>query len=137
MALTVTISQNELKRKADLAYDNKTYKVFLADNSTAALDAEDTATLWLAEELATSNGYAAVTGTITTASGAYDGTDARYEFPAITATFTASGAGFTYDTVVLRVGTEASVVGILVESPVITLLAGQSKTYSITLGEDD
>jgi hypothetical protein len=137
MALTVTISQAELKRKADLAYDNKTYKVFLADNSTAGLDAEDTATAWLAEELATSNGYAAVTGTITTGSGAYDGTDDRYEFPAITATFTASGTGFTYDTVVLRIGSEASVVGTLVEAPAITLLAGQSKTYTITLGEDD
>jgi hypothetical protein len=137
MAVTITFSQKELKRKADLAYDNKTYKVFLADNSTAALDAEDTATLWLAEELASTAGYAAVTGTITTASGAYDGTDARYEFPAITATFTATGAGFTYDTVVLRIASEASVAGILVESPAITLLAGQSKTYSITLGEDD
>jgi len=137
MALTVSISQAELKRKADLAYDNRAYRVFLADNSTAGLGLEDTATLWLAEELATSNGYAAVTGTITTASGAYDGVDDRYEFPAIAATFTASGTGFTYDTVVLRIGTEASVVGTLVESPAITLLAGQSKTYTITLGEDD
>ena len=137
MAVTITISQAELKRKADLAYDNKTYKVFLADNSTAALEAEDTATAWLAEELATSDGYAAVTGTITTGSGDYDAVDARYEFPAIVATFTASGTGFTYDTLVIRIASETSVAGILVESPAITLLAGQSKTYTITLGEDD
>lgn len=137
MAVTITFSQAELKRKADLAYDNKAYRVFLADNSVAGLDAEDTATAWLAEELASSNGYAAVTGTITTGSGAYDGTDDRYEFPVITATFTATGAGFTYDTVVLRIGSEASVVGTLVESPAVTLLAGQAKTYRITLGEDD
>jgi hypothetical protein len=136
MALTVTISQAELKRKADLAYDNKAYRVFLANN-TSSLTAESTASAWLAIELASSNGYAAVTGTIATGSGAYDGTDARYEFPAITANFTATGASFTYNTVVLRIATEASVAGILVESPAITLLAGQSKTYTITLGEDD
>jgi hypothetical protein len=136
MALTVSISQAELKRKADLAYDNKTYKVFLAVND-ASYTPETTATNWLTKELASSNGYAAVTGTIATGTGAYDETDDRYEFPAITATFTASGAGFTYDTVVIRIGSEASVVGILEEDPAITLLAGQSKTYSITLGEDD
>ena len=136
MALTVSISQQELKRKADLAYDNKTYKVFLALND-ASYTVETTAANWLTKELAVTAGYAAVTGTITTASGAYDNTDARYEFPAITATFTASGVGFTYDTVVIRIGSETYVVGVLVESPSITLLAGQSKTYSITLGEDD
>tara|TARA_R110000868_G_scaffold15547_3_gene70832 strand:- start:35 stop:445 length:411 start_codon:yes stop_codon:yes gene_type:complete len=136
MALTVSISQKELKRKADLAYDNKTYKVFLALND-ASYTAETTAANWLTKELAVTAGYAAVTGTITTASGAYDNTDARYEFPAITATFTASGVGFTYNTVVIRIGSETYVVGVLVESPSITLLAGQSKTYSITLGEDD
>ncbi len=137
MAVTITISQAELKRKADLAYDNKAYRVFLADNSTAALNAEDTATAWLAEELPASNGYAAITGTVTTGTGAYDAVDARYEFPAIVATFTATGTGFTYDTLVIRIGTEASVAGILVEAPAVTLLAGQSKTYTITLGEDD
>jgi hypothetical protein len=136
MAITVSISQAELKRKADLAYDSRTYRVFLANNN-ASYDANTSHTLWLTKELAASNGYAAVTGTITAASGAYDATDARYEFPAITATFTATGAGFSYNTVVLRIGTETSVVGILAESPAITLTAGQSKTYTITLGEDD
>jgi hypothetical protein len=136
MAVTITISQAELKRKADLAYDNKAYKVFLANNTTS-LTAESSASSWLSAELATANGYAAVTGTITTGSGAYDSGDARYEFPAIVATFTGASAGFTYNTVVLRIGTEASVVGILEESPSITLLAGQPKTYTIALGEDD
>jgi hypothetical protein len=136
VAATITISQGELKRKADLAYDNKAYKVFLANNSTS-LTAESTASAWLAIELATANGYAAVTGTIATGTGAYDGGDARYEFPPIVATFTGASAGFTYNTVVLRIGTETSVVGILEESPAVTLLAGQAKTYTITLGEDD
>lgn len=137
MAATITISQAELKRQGDLAYNNRAYKVFLADNSTAGLDAEDTAALWLAEELATANGYAAVTGTIAAGSGAYNATTARYEFPAIVAVFTATGTGFTYDTVVLRIGTETSIVGTLVEDPPITLLAGQAKTYRIIVGQND
>ena len=136
MALTITLSQEELKRKADLAYDNKAYRVFLVNNTTS-LTAESTATAWLAAELAASNGYAAVTGTIATGTGAWSVTNDRYEFPAIVATFTASGAGFTYNTVVVRIGTETYVVGILEEAPDITLLAGQSKTYTITLGSDD
>jgi hypothetical protein len=137
VAATITLSQAELKRRGDLAYNNRTYTVFLADNSTAGLDEEDTAALWLEEELATANGYAAVTGTIDNASGAYNATTARYEFPAIVAVFTATGTGFTYDTVVLRIGTSTSIVGTLVEDPPITLLAGQSKSYRIILGQDD
>lgn len=136
MAFTRTISQAELKRKSDLAYDGKTYKVFLADNDSG-LTPESTASAWLAEELPTSNGYAAVTGTVTTGSGAWDSGDGRYEFPAITATFTASGGSLTYNTVVLRIGTETSVAAIGVESPAITIPDGSSKTYTITLGTDD
>ncbi len=136
MAVSITLSQAELKRKADLAYNGRTYRVFLANNTTS-LTAESTASSWLGSELATANGYAAVTGTITTGTGAYDGVDERYEFPAIVATFTGASAGFTYNTVVLRIGTETSVVGILVETPSITLLAGQAKTYRITLGSND
>lgn len=136
MAVSITLSQAELKRKGDLAYNGRTYRVFLVNNTTS-LTPESTATAWLAAELAASNGYAAVTGTITSGSGAYDGTDGRYEFPAIVAAFTATGAGFSYNTVVVRIGTETSVVGTLVESPTITLLAGQVKTYRITLGADD
>ena len=136
MAVTITFSQQELKRKADLAYDNKAYRVFLADNTTS-LTAESTAANWLSSELATANGYAAVTGTITTGTGAYNGTTGRYEFPAIVATFTGASAGFNYNTVVVRIGSETYVVGILEEPLGITLLAGQSKTYRIILGSDD
>ena len=136
MAATITIGQAWLKRKADLAYDNKAYRVFLVNNTTS-LTAESTATAWLAAELAASNGYAAVTGTIATGTGAWSVTNDRYEFPAIVAVFTATGAGFEYNTVVVRIGTETSVVGILEESPPITLLAGQAKSYRITLGSDD
>lgn len=137
MAETISISQAWLKRKADLAYDGRAYRVFLANNSTAGLDNEDTASAWLAEELPSANGYAAATGTITSGSGAWNATNGRYEFPAIVATFTATGSGFAYDTVVLRIGTETAIVGTLVEDPAITLLAGQTKSYRIVLGQDD
>ena len=136
MAVSLTISQGEQKRVADLAYDNKTYKVFLANNTTS-LTAESTASAWLAIELASSNGYAAVTGTVATGTGAWDGTDGRYEFPPVIATFTATGAGYTYNSVVVRIGSEASVFGVGVESPSITLSAGQSQSYSITFGQND
>jgi hypothetical protein len=137
VAATITIGQAWLKRKADLAYDNKAYRVFLVDNSVAALDAEDTASAWLAEELPSSNGYAAVTGTITSGTGAWNATNDRYEFPAIVAVFECDSGSFEYDTVVLRIGTETAIVGILVEDPAITLLAGQAKSYRIVLGSDD
>jgi len=136
MAVTITFSRQELKRKADLAYDNKTYRVFLANNTTS-LTAESTATAWLGAELDSTNGYAAVTGTIATGTGAYNTTTERYEFPAIVATFTATGVGFSYTTVVVRIGTETYVVGIFDEPLGITLLPGQSKTYRIVLGSDD
>jgi hypothetical protein len=136
VADTITISQAWLKRKADLAYDGKTYRVFLVNNTTS-LTAESTASAWLAAELASANGYAAVTGTITTGSGAWNATNGRYEFPPIIAVFTGASAGFTYNTVVVRIGTETSVVGILEEDPAITLLAGQPKSYRIVLGSDD
>lgn len=136
MAATITLSQAWLKRKADLAYDGRTFRVFLVDNTTS-LTPESTASAWLAAELATANGYAAVTGTITTGSGAWNATNARYEFPPIVAVFTATGAGFTYNTVVVRIASETMVVGTLVESPAVTLLAGQAKSYRIVLGQDD
>lgn len=134
MAETITFSQAEQKRRGDLAYDGKTYRVFLVENG-GVLDAEDTASAWLAEELPAANGYAAVTGTITSGTGAWSGVNLRYEFPAIVASFTGDGTGFTYDTVVVRIGSETSVVGIIEESPPITLLPGQTQTYSITLGD--
>jgi hypothetical protein len=76
-----------------------------------------------------------VTGTIGT--GAWDAGDARYELPAITATFTSSGSGFSYDTICVRIGTETYLHSTVAESPSITLAAGQSKTYVITLVQDD
>ena len=57
--------------------------------------------------------------------------------PSITATFTSSSSGFSYDTICVRLGTETYLHSILIESPSITLAAGQAKSYVITLVVDD
>ena len=134
MAITLTISQNELQRQAALAFEGQTYEVFLANNS-GSLTANSTYAAWQAVELASANGYAPVTGTIGT--GAWSSAHARYELPAITATFTSSGSGLSYDTICVRLGTETYLHSILIESPSVTLAAGQAKSYVITLVQDD
>ena len=134
MAITLSISQYELQRQAALAFEGKVYEVFLATNS-GSLTANSTYAAWQAVEVAIANGYAPVSGAI--GIGAWDAGDARYELPAITATFTSSGSGFSYDTICVRIGTETYLHSTVAESPSITLAAGQSKTYVITLVQDD
>jgi hypothetical protein len=134
MALTTTISQKELERQAGLCLEGRAYEVFLALND-GSLTAQSTYSAWQALEVASANGYAPVTGTL--GSGTWDAGDARYELPSITATFTSSGSGFSYDTICLRIGTETYLHSIVVESPSVTLAAGQSKSYVITLVQDD
>ena len=134
MALTLSISQKELERQAALAFEGETYEVFLATNS-GSLTVNSTYAEWQAVEVASSNGYAPVTGTIGT--GAWDSGDARYELPSITATFTSTDSGFSYDTICVRIGTETYLHSIIAESPSITLAAGQAKSYVITLVQDD
>ena len=134
MALTLTISPKELERQAGLALDGKNYEVFLANN-TGGLTADSTAAAWKAVEVAAGNGYAAVTGT--TGTGAYVPGNGRVELPDITAAYTASGAGFAYNTVCLHFVGETYLHSISVEAPDITLAAGSSKTYVISLIQDD
>jgi hypothetical protein len=134
MAITQTISTRELLRQSSLVFDAKAYRVYLATNN-GSLTAESTHAAWTAVEVAGGTGYAAVTGTLGT--GVYQAGTGRVEVPAVTATFTATGAGFSYDTVVIRLGTETYVHSILVESPSITLAAGQSKTYTLTFAQND
>lgn len=134
MATTQTISTKELLRQSSLVFDAKAYRVYLATNN-GSLTADSTHAAWTAVEVAGGTGYAAVTGTLGT--GVYQAGTGRVEVPAVTATFTATGAGFSYDTVVIRLGTETYLHSILVESPSITLAAGQSKTYTLTFAQND
>ena len=132
MAVSVSIASKELERQAKLVFESKAYKVFLAVKG--ALTVDSTRADWELAEVS-GNGYAAVTGTI--AAGSYNTGQARYEMPSISATFTATGAGFNYDTVCVVVDGSAYLHSIVSESPTITLAAGQSKSYTLTLAQDD
>ena len=136
MAITTSISQAELARVAAAAYQGKTYRVSLAYNDTNGLTAQSTVAAWDALKLS-GDGYADITGTI--AAGSYDATDARYELPQITATFTANGDNWLYDTVyvVITSGGTSTLHSIIVESPAVTLIDTGSITYRITLATDD
>lgn len=132
MAITIAVSQKELERQAAAVFEGKGYEVFLG--TKGALTPESLVTDWKATS-PTGNGYAAVTGTVGT--GSYNVPNGRYQLPDITATFTASAAGFSYDTVCVVIDGATHLYGTITESPSITLTAGSSKTYTITLAQDD
>lgn len=134
MALTTTISQRELKRVAGLAYEGETIKVMLCTVGATGYTAESTVANWQSVEKS-GNGYVRFSQAIAT--GAYDATDARYEIPAIDAAFTATGAGYSYDRIIIYIDGETYIHSMIVEDPNITLAAGQTQTYRITLATDD
>ena len=133
MTLIAITSQRELAHQANLAFEGETYKVFLALN-TGTLTAESNLSLWEAAECS-GGGYAAATGTVAT--GAWNTTNGRYELPILTLTVTATGGGFSYDTIVTKVGARTHVVNLTVLPSVVALAAGQSRSYQVRLVQDD
>lgn len=134
MAYSVTVPQAELARVAGLVFQGKTYRVCLASVGGSGYTAESTTANWDSVEKSGS-GYARVTGTFS--AGSYDGTDARFEMPVITAAFTASGGSITFDRVYIVIDSHTSISYLGVESPAVTLADGQTITYSITLATND
>jgi hypothetical protein len=134
MALTVTISQRELKRIAALGYEGETLKVMLCSVGASGFTSESTVANWQSVEKS-GNGYVRYSEVIAT--GSYDAVDARYEMPAIDADFTATGAGYTYDRVIIYIDGETYIHSLIVEDPNIALAAGQTQTYRVTLATDD
>ena len=134
MARTLTLSQRELKRAAAAAYEGKTIKVMLCNVGTSGNTAESTVAAWQAVEVS-GNGYTRFSATVGT--GSYDGTAAAYVIPNVDAAFTASGSGFTYDTIVAYFDGETYCHSITVESPNVVLSPGQTQTYRISLRTDD
>jgi hypothetical protein len=134
MAITTSISQKELKRVAGLAYEGETLKVMLCSVGATGYTAESTVANWQSVEKS-GNGYVRYSEVIAT--GAYDATDARYEIPAIDADFTASGAGYSYDRIIIYIDGETYIHSMIVEDPNITLAAGQTQTYRIALATND
>jgi hypothetical protein len=134
MALTTTISQKELERVAALAYEGETLKVMLYSVGGTGYTAQSTVANWQTVEKS-GNGYVRYSTTIGT--GSYDGTDGRYELPDIDAEFTATGAGYSYDRIVIYVDGATYPHSVLSESPNVTLAAGQTQTYRISLNTND
>lgn len=133
MTLTLTISQKELQRQAVACLEGKAFTIFLATNS-GTLTSESTFAAWDAVK-ASGTGYAPVTGNL--AAGSYNTTTGRWQLPAITATFSCTGGTYSFDTLCVRIATETYLHSINVESPSVTLVSGQSKTYTITFAIDN
>ena len=139
MALTATLCSQEFARISTLAYEGLACRVSLHVNS-GSLTAESTIAEWDAVKLPDAEGYADFTVAALPSGGLDSGSDDRWEIGGtpgantyIEAAFTASGAVFTFDTVVIQVGTSTYPHSILVESPSVTVAAGQTQTYRIQL----
>lgn len=133
--LTLTVTPKELERQAVAAFQGKPWKVFLALRQDTGLGVTSTIAAWNAEKLSFTNGYNDVTGTIGT--GSYNSGTTAYELPTITATFTATSGGFTYDSLIVQVDNNTHPHSVGLFSEPITLAAGQTKAYSIVLAQDD
>lgn len=149
MALTAAISNGELGRVAAAAYEGKRVRVSLASVGLSGYTVNSTKANWDSIKLS-GNGYADYTEVVAT--GVYDNTDGRYEMggtvndPYILAEFTATGGSLSWDRIYVVIGTsngsggwnEATLLhSLLVESPAVTLAAGQSVTYRIQLFVND
>jgi hypothetical protein len=134
MAIPTTISTKELERQAALVFEGETLKVMLCQVGVTGYTAESTVANWQSVEVS-GGGYARYSEVIGT--GSYNGTAGVYQLPAIDAEFTATGAGFTYDRIVLYIDGATYPHSVMVEDPNIVLLAGQVQTYRIDLSQDD
>lgn len=134
MALTTSVSVKELERIASLAYEGETIKVMLCSVGTTGLTSASTVASWIATE-ESGNGYTRFSVVLGT--GSYNTIDGRYNLPIINAAFSATGAGYTYDSIVIYVEGSLHPHSVITEDPNIVLLSGQTQTYRITLASDD
>jgi hypothetical protein len=131
--MNVLISPDALGKQAQLAYEGKAYKMLLAYRNGTVLTQASLMTAWNAVKLAAGNGYAEVTGTIGT--GSFNSGNARYELPQFTMSLTATGSGFTYDSILLQVDNRTYPDRVVLLSTAETLQAGQSKSYVLLLAQ--
>jgi len=131
--MNVLISPDALGKQAQLAYEGKAYKMLLAYRNGTVLTQASLMSAWNAVKLAAGNGYAEVTGTIGT--GSFNSGNARYELPQFTMSLTATGSGFTYDSILLQVDNRTYPDRVVLLSTAETLQAGQSKSYVLLLAQ--
>lgn len=106
MAITATISQAELQRVAELAYEGWAVRVSLANDVVNSLTAQSTVAACDALKIS-GNGYVDFYGKLST--GSYDSVDARYELPYVDAVYSGTGAGYSYNTIYVVLGSLTSV----------------------------
>jgi hypothetical protein len=135
--VAITVTPKELERQAVEAFQGKSWRVFLALRQDTGLDATSTIAAWEAEKVPTANGYVDVTGTVGT--GVYNTGTAAYELPALQVTFTATGAGYSYDSIIVQIdgATYPHSVGLFSADTPIFLAGGQSQSYSVLLTQDN
>lgn len=125
------ITQGEIEYQAGQVLTGKTYKVFLA--TTGSLTAASDVSAWEAAELPAVYGYTALTGTVGT--GSYSTANGRFEAPKISGTFgPATGAGFTYDAIVVKLQGRTKAYAVNILAVPVTLASGQSRGFELTLG---
>jgi len=130
--MTFTITPGELQYEHGLVLSGQSYKVFCA--TTGTLTIASTVTQWEAAEIAATGGYVAATGTI--AAGALNTTTGRWESPVISGQFgPASGAGFQFDAMIIKIGTARTrpYAVRLFPTPIV-LASGQTRGFQFTFG---
>ena len=127
--MSFVVTNGELAYEAGLILTGA-WKVFLATKDS--LTVSSTLAAWEAAELASSNGYAAVTGVVGASS--FNATTGRYEAPVITGQFTASGAGYSFDAMIIKLASRSYPYAVNLYDVPIVLAAGQSRGFNITLG---
>jgi hypothetical protein len=130
--MSFVITQGELEFQSGLILDGQTYKVFLATKGTLTI--ASTLSAWEAAELASTGGYAAVTGTI--GNGVFNAGNGRVEAPVITGQFgPASGSGFSFDAMLIKIGsTRTRPYAVRLYDVPQVLAAGQSRGFNLSLG---
>ena len=126
--MDVLISPDALATQAQLTYEGRTFRMFLALRDGTVLTQASLISAWNAVKLAAGNGYADVTGTNGT--GTFNSGNARYELPAFaTMPLTPTGSGITYDAIVLQVDSRTYPDRVVLLPTQETMQAGQPKTF--------
>jgi len=131
--MDVLISPDALGKQAQLTYEGKSYRLFLAYRNGASLNQANTISAWNGVKLSSGNGYAEKTGTI--GSGSWNSGNARYELPQFLMSLTATGSGFTYDAIVLQVDSRSYPDRVILLPTAETLQSGQSKSFVLLLAQ--
>lgn len=134
MATSTVISQNELQRIAQLAYEGETLNVMLCAPVLPVPTENSTIAEWQATEVS-GNGYVRHSEIIQP--GIYNSTTNKYEIPVINAEFTCDFTVYGYTRVVIYIEGAVYPHSIIKEDPNITLSEGQTQTYRINLNIGD